>query len=138
MAKDFKEYLLSTRKGCSGRGVRVRVLDATTRFAIREESGKGLSPEATMIEWKVKEGIDGVVACVAQITESAGFKTLDEMGAPTVAWKSVTAEYLHDHLTDYFSAKDLDALVGIFRKLHDLDPKELEDIMGEGRDVTVD
>lgn len=132
------KQLLLNAKGCSGRGVRMRVLDPTTRAAVKAESAKDLNKDSTFAEWEAKDAVMGVVATVLEMTERAGFAKPSELRAEDVVWKKLSPDDLTDHMMEYFNAKDLDALTKSFRALHDVTAKEVEDILGEALDVTVD
>lgn len=133
----MKQILLNA-KGCSGRGVRIEILTSAQREAIREETAKSLTPTSTVGEWNAKQTDAGIAAMVVAITEKTGFKTWDELVAADVKWKSVSADHLADKRTEYFNTKDLDALAKVFTAWHDISSKELDDILGEARDVTAD
>lgn len=136
MATAMKQFCLSA-KGCSGRGVRMRMLDPILRQTIKDEAAKDLGPDATVAQWEAKQGVAGIVATVLEITDKSGYANAAAL-VGDVAWKKVSDDHLQEHLADYFNAKDLDALVKIFRKLHDVEAKEVDDILGEALDVTAD
>lgn len=130
------KQLLLKGEGCSGRGVRVEVLTTAAREAIFESAAKDVGPEATMLDLRRREDRSGICAFVVAVSEKTGFKTKDELvGA---AWKNVSAEHLEGKLGDYFTTKDVAALITIFRKLHDVTQKEIDDILGEALDVAAD
>ncbi len=128
----MKQLLLGA-KGCSGRGVRMRLLDSGTRMQIREEAAKELGESATIAQWQAREAVMGIVATVVEVTRKTGFKKADEL--LSAEWEKVSADDLEKRLADLFCAKDLDALARIFRTLHDVTEKEIEDILGEALDV---
>jgi len=133
----MKQLILNAR-GCSGRGVRIRTLAPEQRANVLESTAKLLGGEATWIELRLREAIAGVCAMVAEITESGGYLKRDDLFGPSVQWKKVNAEHLTDRYGDYFVPKDVDALIKIFRTLHDVTETELENILGEALDVTED
>lgn len=137
MAEEMKQICLSA-KGCSGRGVRMRTLDPIARQTIKDETGKALGPDATVAQWMAKEAVQGLVATVLEVTEKSGYAGAKALVSTDVVWKKVSADYLTDHLADFFNAKDLDALVKMFRKLHDVEASEVDDMLGEALDVTAD
>jgi len=112
------------------------VLTSTQREAIREETAKGLVPTSTYAEWESKQTDVGVCAMIKSFTERIGFAKQDDLLQEGVKWKAVTAEHLTDKRTEYFNTKDLDALGKIFKSLHDVTQKELDEILGEALDVT--
>jgi hypothetical protein len=131
----MKQYLLNA-KGCSGRGVRVRTLDGPQRAQIKTESAKDLGPDATNAEWYARESVLGIIATVTQVTKKAGMKKPEEL--LSAEWEKISAEDLEKKLGELFCAKDLAALEKIFRALHDVTDKEVDDILGEGLDVIED
>lgn len=137
MSQDLKQFVVSA-KGCSGRGVRMRLLDFSQRQQVRAEAAKELPKDATFAEWTARENVDGIIATVVQITEGTGYKKAADLLADGVKWKKVSADDLSEHLTDYFNAKDLSVLSQAFRQYHDVSDKEIEDILGEAQDVTLD
>lgn len=137
MGQDVKQFVLSA-KGCSGRGVRMRILDYSQRSQIAAEAAREVGKDATPAEWVAKETVDGIIATVLQITEATGFKKAADLVGDAVKWKKVSADDLTAHLTDYFNVKDLGALDAAFRRYHDVTVKEIDDILGEAQDVTLD
>lgn len=121
-------------KGCSGRGVRVALLDPTQKFAVLEGAARDVGADATMMHLREREARDGVCAMVVEITEP-GQKTLQGDG---VAWKRVSAEHLDTHLDDVFNTKDFEVLKQLYRRWHDAALEEVDAIMGEALDVTED
>lgn len=133
----MKQIVLKA-KGCSGRGVRMRILDPVQRSDVRVETAKQLGPESTNAEWIARESVAGIVATVLEVTKAGGYAKAADLLVPGVEWEKVGAERLQEHLAEYFNAKDLDALAKSFRAFHDISDKELEDILGEALDVTTD
>lgn len=131
----MKQILLKG-DGCSGRGVRIEVLSNDQRDALFEAAAKDVGAEATMLELRRREDKSAVCAFVIEVTEKAGYKKADELFADGVTWKKVNADELDAKLSTYFTTKDVATLIAIFRKLHDVTQKEIEDIMGEALDVT--
>lgn len=137
MSTMFKQFVLKA-KGCSGRGIRMRILGPVKRAAIRAESAKQLDEQSTQAEWLARENVMGIIATVTETTQKIGFKSTSELLGDGVEWKKLDPEDMEEHLADYFNAKDLDALAKTFRILHDVTDREVEDILGEAQDVTVD
>lgn len=125
-------------KTCSGRGVRCRLLTLDERHKIYENAALDVGAEATVMQLRVREGKDAVSAMVTDVTEKTGFKTPSELvkAGADAGWKKVTFQELNDNSAKYFNAKDMSVLVNLFRKLHDVTDKEVDDILGEALEVT--
>jgi len=135
----LKQIVLSA-KSCSGRGVRIQMLSLEQRGAVLEAAAKEVGAEATMLQFRIREGAAGTAAMVVEVTEKAGFKSAAELieAGDGAKWKKVGAQELAEHPEKYFNAKDQAALLSLFRALHDVDDKEIDSILGEAQDVTVD
>lgn len=133
----YKQFLLSA-SGCSGRGVRIRMLSAAQRAGVVEAEAKRLGPEASGFELDAAVGIATVCAVVVAYTKETGFKKAADLVEKSPTWVPTGAEWLDDHYAEVFNAKDVSAIVAIFRKLHIATDKEIEDILGEALDVTSD
>lgn len=133
---DLRQILLNKGQ-CGGRGVRVRTLSLTTVQKIRESAALGLGKDATM--WQLENAVakEHIVAMVAGVTESGGFKTPKELVGAT--WKKLTPLDFEDGAAEkYFAMPDIDALLKIFERLHTVKPSEVEDMLGEAQLVTED
>lgn len=133
----MKQILLNAKE-CSGRGVRLRLLTLEERSHVLETAAREVGGEGTMAQFRLREGLDGVCSMVVGLTEKAGFKTREELVAAgdAAGWKKVTFQELADNSAKYFTSKDMAALQASFRKLHDVNEKEVDDILGEAQDVT--
>lgn len=136
---DLSQFVLKGI-GCSGRGVRVRILDVALRQRIFEQTARELGPEGTMLALRNAEALEGVRTFLAQVTDRGGFKTEKDLLSPNVVWKNVTNEQLCEGrgLDTYFTSKDVDVLIKAYRKLHEVTDAELDDILGEARVVAAD
>jgi hypothetical protein len=130
----MKQILLKG-EGHSGRGVRYEVLTNDQRDSLWESAAKDVGPEATLLELRRREDRSAVCAFVVEVTEKAGYTKKSDLFGEGL-WKKVSADHLDAELSKYFTVKDVAALITIFRKLHDVTQKEIEDIMGEAQDVT--
>lgn len=132
------KQLLLNAKECTGRGVRVRTLSVEGRIKVSENAAIEVGKEGTLFQLRAREAIESVYAFVAEITEQTGFKTRDELikAGAAAGWKKVTAEDLADNATKYFNSKDMSALSNVFKAMHDVTEKEVEDILGEAQEVT--
>lgn len=131
---DLKQILLNA-KACSGRGVRVRTLSLSEVAKIQEDAASGLGKEGTMMQLRVQVAKDNVAMMVTGVTESAGFKLPKELvGAK---WVKLTPLSFEDGAAaKYFSTPDMDALIKVFKKLHETTDQEVDDILGEAQTVT--
>lgn len=114
----------------SGRGVRYVALDPDAHEAVLVGAAKVVSPEATILELKKIEWRNGVKCFVVEVTEP----TEDPL---TAKWRKVTPGDLED-LSQYFTAKDVVVLQALYRELHEVDPAEVEAIVGKALPVSED
>src|SRR5262249_36919730 len=98
---EVKQIILNA-KGCSSRGVRLRVLDPTAASDLLVAAAQEVGPDATMTALKLKAAHNSVVASVAAVTVKDGLKLAD---LPTAEWKKVSAEELDGGMAKYFNAK---------------------------------
>jgi hypothetical protein len=118
-------YHLKGRRMC-GRAVRVEALDSPDIDANLAAAAKLAGKEATILEIKKIEWRNGVKLFVKEISEPCEdmFKLKPEQ------WKKVTPGMLDD-IKAYFGAKDMQVLEALFREYHDINPDELDAIMGK-------
>ena len=137
---DAKQIVLRGT-GYSGRGVRIVLLSQTQLDTIREEAAKELIDEdapqaAKQQRYATKQKELGVPAMVVGVTEKTGFKKVAEL--LDAKWKTLSADQFEEAAKQLFTPKDLDLLGDTFFQLHVATKAEVDDILGEAQDVTVD
>lgn len=144
MAKEMFQALLNV-PGCSGRGVRYRLLPPSERDAVLKKAASAAGEKASGIDMRLTEFREGIKAMLVSVTAETGFTTFEQLAGtaekPT-KWEALSAEKLelpgplmYDAL---FNAKDDAVLTGLYRRAHEVTQAEVDAIAGKALPVSAD
>jgi len=119
-------------RGCSGRGVRYRVLKPKEIDHHEIEAGKAVGKEGTIAEYNVEVKRMGLAAMVCEYTAPG----LKEIGG--AQWTKATAEQLDTGWDDIFNTKDTSILREIYNVEHGTSRVEVDDILAGKAEVLAD
>jgi hypothetical protein len=120
-------------KQCSGRGVRFKSLPPDESDKISADAAKLIGSEGTFVELKKTEWRMGVRKMIREVTVEGGLKTC--MG-DDVKWQKVTPMSLDSDFDKLFTSKDAALLAAVYREYHEVNEKDIEDIVGKALAVS--
>lgn len=124
--------------GYSGRGVRMRDLDAAEKDLASRIAAKAAGPDATNGEFMSRRTSECLCRSIVAVTKEG---KLSAEGVMAATWMSTTQEALEDtggplSFAKLFTAKDRDAMAHFFRLHHDAEEADVEAIMGKEIELT--
>jgi hypothetical protein len=122
-------------QGFSGRGVRLRTLDADEKDLAAECAAKEAGEDGTMAKYNQLRGREMFHRCLVEVTDKGEIADLG-----TASWKKVRQIDLEDpkgsmSTAVLFTAKDLDFLVRWCRDQHDATAADYEAITGGAQEL---
>jgi hypothetical protein len=120
------------KKGCSGRGVRYRILTAAQLEQNELAAVKTLDEGFTGVEYTLETGRLGLLDMVTHVTE-AGLKTLD-----AAKWMPLANGTLTTQWSTYFNTRDTMILKRVFQAEHGVSQAEVDDILSGKVEVLED
>lgn len=123
--------------GFSGRGVLIRMLDATERESVAAIAAKEGGEEATGIEFQQRRNRDWVLRALVEVTRE---RDLDEAGLAKATWVKVSQQTLEADggamsAKELFTPKDMDVLIGWFVENHLANAADLDAVSGKAVEV---
>lgn len=126
----IKQIHLSA-KGCSGRGVRFRLLAPTEVDTATIDAAKQLGPEGTLAELRILEGREALKRMIVAYTEPG----LSAEAVLSATWIKALPEVLETDYGRIFPAKDDKVLYGIYKRFHEVSADDIDQIVGKALDV---
>lgn len=126
----IKQIHLSA-KGCSGRGVRVRLLGPTEVDQATIDAAKQMGPEGVVAELRVLEASEFIKRMLVAYTEP----NLSAEELLTANWIQADPSLIETEYGRIFNAKDDRVLYGLYRHYHQISAEEIDQIVGKAIDV---
>lgn len=122
----------------NGRGIAFEVLTATARDKVLADAAKligNLSGEGAFFELRQVEQRLGVKSMLRSMTVATGLKD-EDLIKPETKWKQLTMLELDTNYDKFFSAKEHMILSALYRKFHEVDASEVDDIVKKVLEVS--